>query len=109
MWLIRTKLEAPSPTERLIARQRLRRRLSAVLRARLALVHAPAGFGKTCLLAEWQRCLNRHKAAGSMRPERFLQRLCGEQAFADRVQLSDGCRFDSGLYLAGQGAKAQME
>ena len=57
MWLIRTKLEAPSPTERLIARQRLRRRLSAVLRARLALIHAPAGFGKTCLLAEWQRCL----------------------------------------------------
>jgi LuxR family maltose regulon positive regulatory protein len=58
MWLIRTKLEAPSPTERLIARQRLRRRLPAVLRARLALIHAPAGFGKTCLLAEWQRCLS---------------------------------------------------
>ena len=58
MWLIRTKLEAPSPTERLIARQRLRRRLPAVLRARLTFVHAPAGFGKTCLLAEWQRCLN---------------------------------------------------
>ncbi|MGH8263059.1 MAG: LuxR C-terminal-related transcriptional regulator [Steroidobacteraceae bacterium] len=58
MWLIRTKLEAPAPTERLIARQRLRRRLPAILRARLALVHAPAGFGKTCLLAEWQRSLN---------------------------------------------------
>ena len=57
MWLIRTKLEAPAPTERLIARQRLRRSLPAVLRSRLALVHAPAGFGKTCLLAEWQRCL----------------------------------------------------
>lgn len=57
MWLIRTKLEAPSPTERLIPRQRLRRRLPAILRARVALIHAPAGFGKTCLLAEWQRCL----------------------------------------------------
>jgi LuxR family maltose regulon positive regulatory protein len=57
MWLIRTKLEAPAPTERLIPRQRLRRRLPAILRARVALVHAPAGFGKTCLLAEWQRCL----------------------------------------------------
>lgn len=57
MWLIHTKLEAPAPTERLIARQRLRRRLPAILRSRLALVHAPAGFGKTCVLAEWRRCL----------------------------------------------------
>jgi LuxR family maltose regulon positive regulatory protein len=57
MWLIRTKLRPPPPTERLIPRQRLRRRLPALLRARLVLVHAPAGFGKTCLLAEWQRQL----------------------------------------------------
>lgn len=57
MWLIRTKLEAPAPTDRLIARARLRRHLPAVLRSRLTLVHAPAGFGKTSLLAEWQRCL----------------------------------------------------
>jgi LuxR family maltose regulon positive regulatory protein len=57
MWLIRTKLEVPAPTGRLVSRQRLRRQLPSVLRARLALVHAPAGFGKTCLLAEWQRCL----------------------------------------------------
>lgn len=57
MWLIRTKLEAPAPTERLIRRQRLRRCLQPALRARLTLVHAPAGFGKTCLLAEWQRAL----------------------------------------------------
>ena len=57
MWLIHTKLEAPAPTDRLIARTRLRRHLLAVLRNRLTLVHAPAGFGKTSLLAEWQRCL----------------------------------------------------
>jgi len=57
MWLIRTKLKPPPPTERLIPRQRLRRRLPALLRTRLVLVHAPAGFGKTCLLAEWQRQL----------------------------------------------------
>jgi LuxR family maltose regulon positive regulatory protein len=57
MWLIRTKLGAPPPTERLIPRQRLRRRLPELLRSRVALVHAPAGFGKTCLLAEWQRSL----------------------------------------------------
>jgi LuxR family maltose regulon positive regulatory protein len=57
MWLIRTKLDAPPPTQRLIPRQRLRRRLPTLLRSRVALVHAPAGFGKTCLLAEWRRCL----------------------------------------------------
>jgi len=57
MWLIRTKLEPPAPTDRLIARHALRKRLPALLKSRLTLVHAPAGFGKTSLLAEWQRCL----------------------------------------------------
>lgn len=57
MWLIPAKIHPPSPNERLIARQRLRRYVSGLLRSRLALVHGPAGFGKTCLLAEWQRCL----------------------------------------------------
>lgn len=57
MWLIRTKLEPPAPTDRLIPRHRLRKRLPAVLKSRLTLVHAPAGFGKTSLLAEWARCL----------------------------------------------------
>ena len=57
MWLIRTKLEPPAPTDRLIPRHRLRKRLPALLKSRLALVHAPAGFGKTSLLAEWARCL----------------------------------------------------
>lgn len=41
----------------LIARTRLRRHLPALLLSRLTLVHAPAGFGKTTLLADWQRCL----------------------------------------------------
>jgi LuxR family maltose regulon positive regulatory protein len=63
MWLIRTKLGAPPPTERLIPRQRLRRRLPELLRSRIALVHAPAGFGKTCLLAEWQRSLTAQRTA----------------------------------------------
>jgi LuxR family transcriptional regulator, maltose regulon positive regulatory protein len=57
MWLIRTKLEPPAPTDRLIPRHRLRKRLPALLKSRLTLVHAPAGFGKTSLLAEWARCL----------------------------------------------------
>src|ERR1044072_7525633 len=57
MWLIRTKPEPPAPTDRLIARLRLRKRLPALLKSRLPVVHSPAGFGKTSLLAEWARCL----------------------------------------------------
>lgn len=59
MWLIRTKLEPPAPTDRLIPRHRLRKRLPVLLKSRLTLMHAPAGFGKTSLLAEWARCLRK--------------------------------------------------
>lgn len=59
MWLIRTKLAPPAPTDRLIPRHRLRKRLPVLLKSRLTLVHAPAGFGKTSLLAEWTRCLQK--------------------------------------------------
>ena len=59
MWLIRTKLEPPAPTDRLIPRHRLRKRLPGLMKSRLTLMHAPAGFGKTSLLAEWARCLRK--------------------------------------------------
>lgn len=52
--LLRTKL-APPPTRRvLVARPRLMTRLDAGLRGALTLVTAPAGFGKTTLLSNWQ-------------------------------------------------------
>lgn len=83
MWLIRTKLEAPEPTDRLIARPRLRRHIPAVLGNRLTLVHAPAGFGKTSLLAEWRRCFRARKVRTAWlsldqddsEPRRFLAYL----------------------------------
>ncbi|WP_374458045.1 LuxR C-terminal-related transcriptional regulator [Nocardioides sp.] len=51
--LIETKLYLPSPRAGLVARPRLRQRLGAGLTARLLLVSAPAGFGKTTLLVDW--------------------------------------------------------
>ena len=51
--LLRTKLFIPPPHPDRVERPRLFARLDAGLRARLALVSAPAGFGKTTLLSTW--------------------------------------------------------
>ncbi len=53
--LLTTKLYVPRPRPGLVARPRLTQRLEAGARAghRLTLVSAPAGFGKTTLVAEW--------------------------------------------------------
>ncbi|HEU4568395.1 MAG TPA: LuxR C-terminal-related transcriptional regulator [Marmoricola sp.] len=50
-----TKLHVPSPRHRLVTRRRLTERLrgDASSRPRLVLLAAPAGFGKTTLLAQW--------------------------------------------------------
>jgi LuxR family maltose regulon positive regulatory protein len=49
----RAKLRPPRPGAGLVARPRLTARLDDCLRFPLTLVAAPAGFGKTTLLAEW--------------------------------------------------------
>ncbi len=51
--LLETKLYVPKPRRGLVARPRLSERLSRVADSRLTLVSAPAGFGKSTLLAEW--------------------------------------------------------
>jgi LuxR family maltose regulon positive regulatory protein len=51
--LLRTKLFIPPPHPDLVERQRLLDRLDRCARARLVLVTAPAGFGKTTLLSTW--------------------------------------------------------
>jgi LuxR family maltose regulon positive regulatory protein len=54
MPLLGTKLRAPLPRRRLVARERLVDQLrTGTTRPRLVLVSAPAGFGKTTLLAQW--------------------------------------------------------
>jgi len=51
--LVRTKLYVPRARRDLVPRPRLTERLSRTSYPRLTLVSAPAGFGKTTLLAAW--------------------------------------------------------
>jgi LuxR family maltose regulon positive regulatory protein len=51
--LLATKLYVPGRRRELVPRPRLRQRLDRGAEAKLTLVSAPAGFGKTTLLAEW--------------------------------------------------------
>lgn len=51
--MIATKLYVPKPRRGLVTRPRLIERLRRGAESRLTLLSAPAGFGKTTLLAEW--------------------------------------------------------
>jgi LuxR family maltose regulon positive regulatory protein len=53
--LLATKLYLPRPLPGFVARPRLVERLEEGLARGLLLVCAPAGFGKTALLADWAR------------------------------------------------------
>jgi hypothetical protein len=53
--LVATKLHAPRPQPDFVPRPRLLARLAAGMAGELTLVCAPAGFGKTSLLADWAR------------------------------------------------------
>jgi len=57
MFILVTKLHAPSLPPSLVPRERLLDRLDQALACRLTLVSAPAGFGKTILLGQWARRL----------------------------------------------------
>ena len=74
--LLATKLHVPGPRPGLVPRPRLARRLDEGLGRGLVLVCAPAGYGKTVLLADWARCGQRPVAwlsldAGDNDPARF--------------------------------------
>jgi LuxR family maltose regulon positive regulatory protein len=60
--LLATKLHVPRPRPRSVMRGRLLDRLESGLHAGLTLVAAPAGFGKSSLLADWARA-GRHRVA----------------------------------------------
>jgi LuxR family maltose regulon positive regulatory protein len=62
--LLESKLYVPNPRGRLVPRPRLSEQIQRAAEAKLTLVSAPAGFGKTTLLAAWlaadsrrQRCV----------------------------------------------------
>ena len=58
--LVATKLRVPAPRSGLIGRARLIERLEHAAGPRLALVSAPAGFGKTSLLTQWLAAVADH-------------------------------------------------
>ena len=55
---VSTKFQAPGQDGDFVARERLIDLLRAGRGKRLALIHAPAGFGKTTLATQWQRALH---------------------------------------------------
>ncbi len=74
--LLATKLHVPGSRPGLVPRPRLAERLDEGLEPGVVLVCAPAGYGKTVLLADWARCGERRVAwlsldAGDNDPARF--------------------------------------
>jgi LuxR family maltose regulon positive regulatory protein len=55
--ILATKFRVPAPRADLVSRPRLLRKLSEGLVTPLTLISAPAGFGKTTLIAEWHHSL----------------------------------------------------
>jgi LuxR family maltose regulon positive regulatory protein len=62
--LLETKLHAPTPGPNILARPYLAAVLAAGASKRLTLVSAPAGFGKTTLLAAWCAAEKEHRPSG---------------------------------------------
>jgi ATP/maltotriose-dependent transcriptional regulator MalT len=78
--LLATKLHVAQPQPGFVARARLRRALDEARTRPLILVCAPAGFGKTALLADWARSVNHPVAwlsldVGDNDPARFWRHV----------------------------------
>ncbi|MFD6389068.1 protein kinase [Nocardia sp. NPDC060259] len=58
-----TKYRPPTPARATLARKRLLEHLRTSERTRLTVIHAPSGFGKTTLAAQWHDELIEHGAA----------------------------------------------
>jgi LuxR family transcriptional regulator, maltose regulon positive regulatory protein len=93
--ILATKLFIPPPLRKIVIRPGLRERLDESLHSKLALISAPAGFGKTTLVSEWAHALSAatppvHVAwlsldEGDNDPTRFLVYLATAlQASAER-------------------------
>src|SRR5258708_11768941 len=92
--LLGTKLHVPRPQPGFVPRARLVEALDEGLAGRLILVCAPAGFGKTALLADWTRRGQRQVAwlsldAADNDPARFWRYAV---AALDRVRQGTGER-----------------
>jgi LuxR family maltose regulon positive regulatory protein len=61
--LILTKIRVPAPRPRSVPRARLLAALTLEPGTALALICAPAGYGKSTLLTEWSQSLAQHAVA----------------------------------------------
>ncbi len=107
--LLTTKLYVPRPRAGFVVRRRLVNRLNAGLAGKLTLVCAPAGFGKTSLLADWSEQRAPRVAwlsldAGDNDPVRFWRHVAAaldgvRPGIAERVAplLSSGLASSDGL------------
>ena len=90
--LVETKLFLPQPRGDAVARPRLTELLDRGRRARLTLVSAPAGFGKTTLLARWltaadgQRCRSPGCPWRKRQPARAVLDLPGHRRATGRAR-----------------------
>jgi LuxR family maltose regulon positive regulatory protein len=62
---VKMRTEAPNPGQDLLLRENLWARLDAAARGRAVFIHAPGGYGKTSLLAQW--AMQSESRAGSVR------------------------------------------
>ena len=92
--LLATKLHMPAPRPGVVPRPRLAKQLNEALACGLVLVCAPAGYGKTVLLADWARRREQPSAwlsldPGDNDPARFWRYAV---AALDRAHPGIGCR-----------------
>ncbi len=110
MALMQTKLYRPRKRSDLISRARLLERLNAGLSGNVTLVSAPAGFGKTTLIAQWIQSIDRLTAWLSVdehdnEPRAVVQSLTAalQSAFPDAfygiASLFEAPRFPSVDYV----------
>jgi LuxR family maltose regulon positive regulatory protein len=97
--LLRTKLDVPPQRAHTLPRERVLRLLPSAPGTRLLLLCAPAGFGKTTLLATWCHALIEQRGAavawlaldeGDNDPSRFLTYLVTSLAQALTPESQDG-------------------
>jgi LuxR family transcriptional regulator, maltose regulon positive regulatory protein len=95
--LLRTKLEVPPPRAHTLPRERFLAHAPSQPRTRLVLLSAPAGFGKTTLLATWCRELAARQTTPAWLaldesdndPARFLAYLHATVARALRLSIPE--------------------
>nr|MDJ0757022.1 AAA family ATPase [Ardenticatenaceae bacterium] len=101
--ILQTKLFIPTPRPRLVERPQLITRLNEGLNGRLTLISAPAGFGKTTLIAAWLNQIEIPAAWLTLdgeddTPQRFISYVI---AALQQVDPAIGAAAAAGLQVAG--------